>query len=198
MFKIGDEVEVVGTNDYQDYNKLKQGDTFIIMEFDNTEDYLRDSVDGWGVHRNSCRLMPKGEYKVIKPFTLQDIMNAKPCNSNNEVWDLCEEFRDRDLSYSYKIESWTGFKSFKVMMKYKEWFVKEGFIEKVKVFEPFDLTFRIESLSDLETLWCHTGVSKNDADNCGKDYNVSSNSNTSLKYWRQVNRELLKYGKGQK
>ena len=71
-------------------------------------------------------------YKILKPFTLKDIMDAKPCNSDGELWDLCNEFKERGLDYNYKVASWTDFKSFRVMMDYKDWMEEKGFIEKVK------------------------------------------------------------------
>lgn len=134
-FKIGDKVEVVGYNDYSDKNGLKRGDTFIIRDFDSGKRYIRKTIGGWGVHKNSCKLVKKlkeQEYKIIKPFTLKEIFAANPCNSNGEIWDLCQEFRSAGLDYNMKIKTYKTFKMFKTTMKYMSWFERNGFIKEIK------------------------------------------------------------------
>jgi len=97
----------------------------------------------------------KKTHKILRPISIKSIMEAEPCNSNNEVEEFIKELFSRGNSYNHEIKTWEEFKSYNVLMRYKDWFLgKEGsheaFIEEEKEkFEPFDLTFRIETEDEL-------------------------------------------------
>ena len=78
---------------------------------------------------------PMNTYKIIKDITLENIIKSKPCNSDGELWELMLEFRNRDLDYKYKVKDYKDFCSFKVMKKYKSWFLEKKFLERVEDIE---------------------------------------------------------------
>lgn len=93
------------------------------------------------------------EYKILKNISIKSITEANPCNSDGEVDEFIKELLSRGKSYDYEITTYEEFKSFDILMKYKNWFLEEGFIEKNKVFEPFDITFRITSKDGLREMY---------------------------------------------
>ncbi len=147
-FKKDDKVRYIG----EDWLGLKQGKIYTVdyLNFDDT--IQLEGIVG-DLHPETFELVKndiQDSYKILKSFTLQDIIDAKPCNVHGELWKLMDEFRDRNLRYDYTIDSWNKFKSFKITTEYKSWFIEKGFIEKCKPeFKPFDLNIKIESFDML-------------------------------------------------
>lgn len=144
-FKVGDRVVVSGKEDGTVFSKdeghiIKVYSDSVAVEFlSSSSEYHDCSGSGKANHcfdvtKNLLTLINEKQapYKILKPFTLKDIFDAKPCNTSGELWELCNEFKEKGFNYEYKIDSWDKFKQFKVMMEYRGWFIEVGFIEKVK------------------------------------------------------------------
>lgn len=175
-FEVGDEVELI-MNYYDEAwsgnnTHYKCGDRFIIKSIE--ESCLSVAGQGWlcdntgnGVFASICKIVNKAknteeennrmDYKVVKTFTLKDILEKDPCSE--EFDNLVDELIEQD-GYNFRAickgnihfneNNWKEYDTFQNNL---DWLEEKGFIEKVKTFEPFDLTFRIESKEELGEIY---------------------------------------------
>lgn len=215
-FEVGDEVELV-RNYYSDDNRgnntgYKCGYRFIIRRIESSIDL--EAGQGWlcdesglGVFASICKIVNKAkdidiekeenkmDYKVVKTFTLKDILEKDPCSE--EFDNLVDELIEQD-GYNFRAickgnihfneNNWKEYETFQNNL---DWLEENGFIEKVKTFEPFDLKFRIENREELETLWCRMNVPVSDA-RSGEDGRYKVHSESAIKQWEIVDKEMYR------
>jgi len=130
----------------------------------------------------------KPEYIVRKLFNLKTLYEyGFPWEAYNNLFSsflCCKYFNIGDV---YNTPA---------LRKNIDWLIEKGFIEKIKEeFEPFDLTFRIDSKEELETLWNVLNVSISAVEqSMKKDGRPYKQYNTDIhdKFFEQVDEELKK------
>lgn len=148
--------------------------------------------------------MKEKTYKILVPISLKSIMEAKPCNSNGEIGKFTNELIEKGHDINHEISTWEEFNEYKILKVYKSWFFGENrtktvFVEEKEKFEPFDITFRVESEDDLLHLWCRMNAPGNvikENTFCTKYSYKKSTKDTE--WWESVDREMYRLGDNQK
>lgn len=125
-------------------------------------------------------------YQLISPISAIDIADKNPCVG--EYLKFIEEI-DGYYGLNEKFD-WNVLKSFEAINDNLDWLLEKGSIKKVeKEFEPFDMTFRIESEKDLKSLWEAlykiTGVESTD--------NYEWKTHDCTMYWDQVDGKVSEF-----
>jgi len=131
------------------------------------------------------------KYKVIKPFTLKDIIEKKPCM--DEFNKLAEELNDSGQGVEFKFDT-KHLDVYTTLHNNLDWLEDNDFIEGENTFEPFDLTFNIKSADELRALYCNLNVSEYHIrmDNKYSKYFTEAIFNYTQDFWRKVNKEMYR------
>ncbi|MCP4341273.1 MAG: hypothetical protein GY799_20910 [Desulfobulbaceae bacterium] len=117
-------------------------------------------------------------FKVIKPFTLADVMNAKPCTS--AIASLMEELSTTDVTFS----DIDDLKDLKVAKANSSWLLSNGFIEKID--PATDSDRKLEAGMQLEnagTLFKYTVVKSGDGENWNRYSILLDKGEDGLMIW---------------
>jgi len=185
QFKVGEKIRCI-----ENSSLLKQNGIYTVTELvpgDPAGIRIKEYCDSGFFYEYRFESV-KNDYKVIKSFTIKDILEQSPCNSKGEVWDLMKEFEDRNLSPNLLIHSWEFFSSFTTLLEYKDWFIEKGFLEKIKKpFKSFNL--KISSKEELESLWCMLNVPTTFVEKANTgEYEYSDDCGNKL--WNQIDEEM--------
>lgn len=203
-FKVGDIIIAKETHEGNAITKDKEYEVLDVgRKYDSgmSEDWVMITDNtGNDTKRYQRRFTLKekfvNKYIVVKSFTLKDILDYNPCNTEynklvQEVFERGFTFKDifKGETHEFTEDNW---RSYETLKENEDWLIDHGFLKKAeKSFKPFTLNLKIETKDDLLNLYHRTTY--NSLDDYGMRFS-KPNSENVFGLYKQVVKALEDIG----